>query len=235
MTETFINQKCIKRILQDLKNIDSKLLNENNIYYYHDEENILKGYIMIIGPSDSLYEDGYYFFEINFTNNYPFEPPKVIFRTQDGLTRFHPNLYKNGKVCLSLLNTWKGESWSSCQTLSTVLLTLVTLFTNEPFLNEPGVQKTYKDYNDYHNIIYYKNIDHSIASYIDSNNILDEFKVFYPIIIEKFKEKQSDIIQRCIKKSEENVKKMNTVNIYNMFTNIDYKNLIKKISEIKIE
>ena len=146
MTSTTVSSKCIKRILSDLKNIDSKLLADNNIFYYHDEENILKGYAMIIGPKDSLYEDGYYFFEINFTSKYPFEPPVVKFKTYDGITRFHPNLYRDGKVCLSILNTWRGESWSSCQTLSTVLLTLITLFTDKPFLNEPGVTENYKDF-----------------------------------------------------------------------------------------
>ena len=46
------------------------------------------------------------------------------------------NLYKNGKVCISLLNTWQGEQWSSCQNISTILLNLVALLNNTPLLND---------------------------------------------------------------------------------------------------
>ena len=34
---------------------------------------------------------------------------KLTYLTNDGNTRFHPNLYRNGKVCLSVLNTWRGK------------------------------------------------------------------------------------------------------------------------------
>ena len=46
-----------------------------------------------------------------YPTEYPFKPPKVTYKTNDGFTRFNPNLYKNGKVCISLLNTWQGEQW----------------------------------------------------------------------------------------------------------------------------
>ena len=78
-------------------------------------------------------------FEFNFPTNYPMSPPKLNYLTNDGSTRFHPNLYRNGKVCLSVLNTWRGEGWTSCQTIRSVLLILVTLFHNKPLLNEPGI------------------------------------------------------------------------------------------------
>jgi ubiquitin-protein ligase len=43
---------------------------------------------------------------------YPHVPPKVTFRTTaDGRLRFNPNLYTDGKVCLSLLGTWSGDPW----------------------------------------------------------------------------------------------------------------------------
>lgn len=230
MTSTTVSSKCIKRILSDLKNIDSKLLADNNIFYYHDEENILKGYAMIIGPKESLYEDGYYFFEINFTGKYPFEPPVVKFKTYDGITRFHPNLYRDGKVCLSILNTWRGESWSSCQTLSTVLLTLITLFTDKPFLNEPGVTENYKDFKKYHNAIYYQNINHAILHYLTLDNVNENFQVFYPQILENFDLKKIDIQKRCkdkiyLEPTHE------TISIYNMNIYTNYKNLYKKVQD----
>ena len=73
--------------------------------------------------------------------------------TNDGTTRFHPNLYRNGKVCISILNTWKGEQWTSCQTIKSVLLMLVTLFHNKPLLNEPGFTERHRSFIPYNNII----------------------------------------------------------------------------------
>ena len=235
MAETVISKDCIKRILKDLSNIDSKLLKQNNIFYSHDEDNILKGYVMIIGPEDSLYENGYYFFEINFTNNYPFQPPKVIFKTCDGVTRFHPNLYRNGKVCLSLLNTWRGESWSACQTLSTILMTLITLFTNEPFLNEPGIKKTHYQYDNYHNIIHYKNISHSILHYLDSEKLPINFEIFYPIICESYKKNKEKILESCKNKMNLDLKTNYHVSLYNMVSSINYNHLYSEILNKNIE
>ena len=81
-----------RRLIKDIKEIIKNPLTDNGIYYTHDEENMLKGYALIIGPSDSIYEDGFYFFEFFFPKDYPFSPPKVIFHTGDGVTRFNPNL-----------------------------------------------------------------------------------------------------------------------------------------------
>ena len=36
-----------------------------------------------------------YFFEFKFPTNYPFSPPNVIYNTNDGRTRFNPNLFYN--------------------------------------------------------------------------------------------------------------------------------------------
>ena len=48
---------------------------------------------------------------------------EVKFRTTGrGQVRFNPNLYKDGKVCLSLLGTWpgaQGEQWS--KQISTII------------------------------------------------------------------------------------------------------------------
>lgn len=54
-----------------------------------------------------------------FPEDYPSVAPHIQFlTTNSGKTRFNPNLYADGKVCLSILGTWRGESgeqWSSVQ------------------------------------------------------------------------------------------------------------------------
>ena len=71
---------------------------------------MLKGYAIIFGPSDTLYRYGAYCFEFKFPTNYPFSPPKLKYMTNDGYTRFHPNLYRNGKVCISVLIHGKANN-----------------------------------------------------------------------------------------------------------------------------
>ena len=128
--------------------------------------NILKGYALIIGPSETPYFGGNYFFQFNYPTDYPHSPPKVTYCTNDGRIRFNPNLYKEGKVCVSILNTWRGEQWTSCQTISTVLLTLCTLLCKNPLLNEPGVTKGHRDIHNYNEIIEFANLNVAVADIV---------------------------------------------------------------------
>lgn len=62
---------------------------------------------------------------------YPEVPPLInIATTGSNTVRFNPNLYANGKVCLSILNTWRGraeEMWSPQCTLLQVLVSIQSL------------------------------------------------------------------------------------------------------------
>jgi len=159
VSQTFVTKDTLRRIVSDIKDLQKNPLSAHGIYYEHDETDVLKGRALIIGPADTPYADGFYLFRFQFPPNYPHAPPKVEFCTGDGHTRFNPNLYRTGKVCLSILNTWKGEPWSGCQTISSVLLAICTVLNAEPLLNEPGVLKTHRDYETYNEIIKYKNIE----------------------------------------------------------------------------
>lgn len=45
------------------------------------------------------------------------------------------------QVCVSILGTWHGPGWSAAMSLSSVLLSIQTLMTPEPYRNEPGFEK----------------------------------------------------------------------------------------------
>ncbi|KAI3919234.1 hypothetical protein MKW92_012802 [Papaver armeniacum] len=94
---------------------------------------------VIIGISCTPHHDGLFFFDVQLTTDYPNSPPSVHYRSFG--IRLNLNLYSDGKVCLSLLNTWAGPRWNPSQsTLLQVLLSLQGLVLNEnPYFNEPGL------------------------------------------------------------------------------------------------
>ena len=130
-----------KRIHKDIKNYIKSDLNSLGIYCYWDDADMTNIKALIIGPPDTPYENGFYFFDITFPNNYPYAPPHVKFLTYDDNIRFNPNLYVNGKVCLSILGTWAGPGWSSCLTLNSILVSIQSLLNERPIQNEPGFEK----------------------------------------------------------------------------------------------
>lgn len=98
----------------------------------------------IIGSEETPYADTIFFFDILMGVRYPVDPPSVWFWSYG--RRLNPNLYEDGKVCLSILGTWDGddiESWHlKTSNLLRVLLSLQALvFVEEPYYNEAGYGK----------------------------------------------------------------------------------------------
>jgi len=234
----FISKDTITRLLKDVKQIIKNPLIEQGIYYIHDDIDMLKGYAMIVGPSETPYFGGFYFFEFTYPNNYPHSPPKVKYCTNSNNIRFNPNLYTNGKVCISLLNTWKGDQWTSCQSISTVLLTLCTLLCNDPLLNEPGVSKTHPDIKNYNEIIEYSNLDIAICNIVTKKKeiYLKFFDHFYPFIKENFNKNYDKLIEytknKC-KLFEDNPRFTLTTSYYSLLVEIDYTKILSKLYESK--
>lgn len=231
---TFISKETISRLLNDVKQIIKNPLNDNGIYYVHDDSDILKGYALIIGPSDTPYFAGNYFFEFTYPTDYPHSPPKVTYCTNGNGIRFNPNLYKCGKVCVSLLNTWTGDQWTSCQTISTVLLTLCTLLCKDPLLNEPGVSKLHQEFENYTKIIEYSNIDVTICDIINKKEsaYLVFFDYFYHIVKENFQKNYDGLLKFIDEKINETKDKENNIikgGFYNMTVTINYPKLKERV------
>ena len=233
-----LSKECIKRLINDVKYLKKNPLHSNGIYYLHDEDDLLTGYALIIGPNKTVYENGYYFFRFHFTPQYPHEPPKVKFMTNGGNVRFNPNLYTDGKVCISLLNTWSGEQWTSCQNISSILLTLCSLLNENPLLNEPDVKSDDKDIPNYNKLLEYANFNIAICdvlnkcSYIHNEEtqfmelfddvVLDHFTKNY----QKHLKKIHNMIANCVSKS-----KTKTIHIpsYDYKGKLDYLHLLSKM------
>jgi len=233
MTEKIsMNRDNIMRLQRDIIGIIKHPLTDNGIYYAHDDSNMLKGYAVIFGPDDTIYRYGAYIFEFYFPTNYPYSPPKLKYLTNDGATRFHPNLYRNGKVCISILNTWRGEQWTSCQSIRSILLMLVTLLHNKPLLNEPGIKESNNSFLPYNKIITYKNLDVAILRNIRKenatkyNDIINGLLIYHTNYIDEHKD---DILKYiCDIKEKDEYKdknKLYSTSIYNMSIAVNYMKL----------
>jgi len=131
--------QCIKRIRSDL----TAFIKHPNpsIHVAPHEDDVTHIEALIIGPEDTPYEGGFFHFDMRFPHDYPWNPPKVLLQTTDnGTVRFNPNLYAEGKVCLSILGTWQGPGWKAVQTLETVLISIQSLMNPAPYHNEPGYE-----------------------------------------------------------------------------------------------
>jgi len=177
----------IKRIISDI--IEFQKNPPKGIHINVDKLNCTNMKALIIGPQDTPYEDGYFFFSVKFPDNYPESAPKVQLKTIDGKIRLNPNLYSCGKVCLSILGTWSGPGWTSAQTLTSVLLSIQTLMNEIPIRNEPGFENTQKDSEksiNFNNYITFFKYRLTILDVI--NGKFHEFDCFKEIITIHFKE-----------------------------------------------
>jgi len=118
--------------------------NDLSLQAAYRNENVHVVRALIIGPPDTPYEFGFYEFNLKFPSTYPQQPPKVrAITTNYGRTRFNPNIYANGLVCLSTLGTWRGErgeTWSPVLGIESVLVSIQSLMSANPFENEPGFE-----------------------------------------------------------------------------------------------
>ena len=96
-------------------------LADQGIFWVLDEVDMMHGWAVVCGGEDTPYYGAPFCFDVRLPDNYPFEPPAFKYLTNDSFTRFNPNLYRDGKVCLSLLNTWHGEKWAAVQTVGAIL------------------------------------------------------------------------------------------------------------------
>lgn len=214
----------------------SASLKEQGIFCIFDDEDVLHVRAMLIGPEDTPYAYGFYFFDMKFPTDYPFKPPKVSYETRVGHTRFHPNLYANSKVCLSILGTWSGPSWTSAQTLSSVLLTIQSLLTKDPLTNEPGYETrkahTEKHHKNYETMVAYENYNTAMFRMMEAPP--KGFEAFLPIMQQCFVANVNRIEKhlQLLSEEEPNPTKMRC-GVYNFESFVDYTVSLGKFYSIK--
>ncbi|GAB2220049.1 hypothetical protein Drorol1_Dr00007691 [Drosera rotundifolia] len=131
--------KISKTITKEWKHCEENLPDSILVRVYEHRIDLMRA--AIVGAKGTPYADFLFFFDVAIPWDYPSSPPKVNYRSAG--FRVNPNLYENGKVCLSLLGTWFGrnvEKWNAKRSnILQVLLSIQALVLNQrPFFNEPG-------------------------------------------------------------------------------------------------
>ena len=86
------------------------------------EDNYLEWEALLPGPDDTPFEGGVFSARLSFPPSYPLEPPTMRFDPP----LFHPNVYPDGLVCISILHApgddpnmyeSSAERWSPVQSI----------------------------------------------------------------------------------------------------------------------
>nr|GLL23585.1 probable ubiquitin-conjugating enzyme E2 23 isoform X1 [Ipomoea trifida] len=135
-------RKWLRKVQQDWIFLQNNLPDGIFVRVYEDRMDLMRA--VIVGAYGTPYQDGLFFFDFHLPPEYPDIAPSAYYHS--GGWRVNPNLYEEGKVCLSLLNTWTGrgnEIWDpSSSSIFQVLVSLQGLVLNaRPYFNEAGYDK----------------------------------------------------------------------------------------------
>lgn len=95
-----------------------KEINKNNIDYFSvglKEDNLFEWNVMMEGPPETIYEGGYFQCTLKFPKEYPNKPPVMTINTPGF---WHPNVYENGVVCISILHEAKEDAFNEQEKMS---------------------------------------------------------------------------------------------------------------------
>ncbi|KAK9480272.1 ubiquitin-conjugating enzyme/RWD-like protein [Lipomyces japonicus] len=96
------------------------------------EDNFFEWECLIQGPEDTSFEGGVFPATLSFPQDYPLSPPTMKFTCE----LFHPNVYKDGTVCISILhapgddpNMYESasERWSPIQSVEKILISVMSM------------------------------------------------------------------------------------------------------------
>ncbi|CAH8437157.1 unnamed protein product [Schistosoma rodhaini] len=157
------NASAVKALQKELKDLNEFPV-EGFKVMVSEEENLFVWDVAIFGPPMTLYEGGYFKARLCFPDDYPYSPPTMHFLSR----MYHPNIYENGEVCISILHSpgddpqsgeLPSERWNPTQNVRTILLSVISL------LNEPNIHSA-------------AHVDASVAyrKWKESNGVQDEYE-----------------------------------------------------------
>jgi len=111
---------CVRRLKQELVSLARDP--PEGISASPSDESLMAWDAVICGPSGTPYEDGIFELSLVFTGEYPFKPPRVKFVSEV----FHPNVAKDGRICLDILD----DTWSPSMDIRSIMVSIQSLLVN---------------------------------------------------------------------------------------------------------
>jgi len=117
-----------------------------------DDSSIFEWQVLIVGPPDTLYEGGFFKAILKFPHDYPLNPPKMNFISEI----WHPNVYANGDVCISILHPpgedkygyeSASERWLPIHTVESILISVISMLSS-PNSDSPANIDAAKEWRD---------------------------------------------------------------------------------------
>jgi len=198
--QAVLGPKKLRLIQKEWKLFAKHGLQNALVRAYENSPSLLRA--LFFGTEQTPYEGAVFLIDMNLSADYPASPPTVYYHSCG--PRLHPNLYENGRVCLSLLGTWSGkgvEVWSAGSNCLQVVLSIqgLILGTPEPYYLEAGYDKhkdtlegakASRNYNENVFVLVMRSISFYLAS---------PPPPFEEAILQHFREKKQDILKRCEK------------------------------------
>jgi len=108
-----------------------------------NEESLFEWQVWIVGPQGTDYEGGIFKASMTFPEDYPISPPKLKFLCDF----WHPNVYPDGGVCISILHTpdpfnpeeRPEETWRPIQTVESILVSVCSMLADPNFSSPANV------------------------------------------------------------------------------------------------
>ncbi|XP_055337703.1 ubiquitin-conjugating enzyme E2 R2-like [Paramacrobiotus metropolitanus] len=135
------NAHAVRVLMHEFQNLQKEPMEGFRVRLLKDD-NLFEWEVAIFGPPETLYAGGYFKAVMKFPQDYPFLPPSVKFVNK----LWHPNVYENGTVCISILHPPTDdprsgelpcERWNPTQNVHSVLMSIISLL-NEPNTSSPA-------------------------------------------------------------------------------------------------
>lgn len=202
-----ISRPVLKRINDEISTFSTLPINHDAIIIARPDMNYPVAIrTLVTGPVNTPYENGCFIFDTYLHNQFPSSPPRVWFLNNGG-KRMNPNLYADGKLCLSILGTWSGtggEQWNpAISSLIQIYQSIQSqILVEHPYFNEPGYESSYNtttgmaSSNQYNANIKLYTMQHAILDLIVNPKMYPQFE---DVIRAHFKLKKSKVLAVCEK------------------------------------
>lgn len=118
----------IKRVTKEIKKLDTEKI-PYGIEVIPNNDNIYEWDAKITGGKDTPHDGLTYNLKVRIGEDYPRKPPQIFFTSKI----FHPNVYRDGKICIDILQ----NQWAPTMRIITALVSIQSLL-DDPNPNSPA-------------------------------------------------------------------------------------------------